>query len=76
MVMEVGNNKQIRKVGKEEYLSAPEHFNLRSGSEEGAPKCPYGNNYQWIGYDLVIEEYVRFTKSVFKILIKRRGPAK
>jgi hypothetical protein len=60
----------IRKVDMETYLINPSRYQLRNGSEDGAPKCPYGNNYKWIGYDLESEEYVRFTTSVFKILIQ------
>ena len=53
----------------EEYSQNPERYELRSGSEEEAPSCPYGNRYQWIGYDPETNEYIRFTKSVFKKLI-------
>ena len=60
----------IRKVTMEDYLLEPDRYELRSGPEEGAPNCPYGNHYQWIGYDLDGKEYVRFTKSVFKKLVK------
>lgn len=60
----------LKRVNMEVYLLNPTRFELRKGSSEGAPKCPYGNNYQWIGFDLVEKEYVRFTKSVFKLLIQ------
>jgi hypothetical protein len=60
----------IRKVTMEEYLRAPDRYELRSGQEEDAPLCPYGNHYQWIGYDKVAGEYIRFTKSVFKKLVQ------
>ena len=53
----------------ETYLSHPGRYELRPGNQPDAPHCPYGNKYQWIGYDLVSKEYVRFTKSVFKLLI-------
>ena len=59
----------MRKVNMETYLSEPIRYELRSGDSESAPLCPYGNHYEWIGYDLQEEEYVRFTKSVFKLLI-------
>lgn len=52
-----------------DYLSDPKRYELKSGSAENAPLCPYGNHYQWIGYDKVEEEFVRFTKSVFKKLV-------
>jgi len=57
----------------EEYLQTPDRFELRSGSLPDAPSCPYGNQYQWIGFDKVTQEYVRFTKSVFKKLIVEKG---
>jgi hypothetical protein len=60
----------MRKVNMQAYQSAPERYELRRGSSEGAPSCPYGNEYQWVGYDKVLEEYVRFTKSVFKLLVR------
>lgn len=60
----------MRKVNMQDYLTQPDRYELRSGSEPGAPLCPYGNPYQWVGYDLVAQEYVRFTKSVFKKVIR------
>ena len=54
----------------EDFLKKPARYELRSGSSEGAPLCPYGNHFQWIGYDKEALEYVRFTKSVFKKLIR------
>ena len=60
----------LRKVNMETYKLQPERYELRTGTEQGAPSCPYVNQYQWIGYDLIKEEYVRFTKSVFKKVIK------
>lgn len=59
----------------QEYRMQPERYEIRSGSVVDAPSCPYGNRYQWIGYDLLEQEYVRFTKSVFKILIKTHNDA-
>lgn len=56
----------LRKVTMQEYRMQPERYEIRSGSEADAPSCPYGNRYQWIGYDLLEQEYVRFTKSVLK----------
>lgn len=50
----------------------PNRYELRSGQLEDAPTCPYGNPYQWVGYDLEAKEYVRFTKSVFKKLIRSK----
>lgn len=60
----------LRKVNMETYLVSPNRYELRSGNEENAPLCPYGNHYEWIGFDSEMKEYVRFTKSVFKKLIK------
>lgn len=55
------------------YHLSPSRFELRKGTAQGAPLCPYGNNYSWIGYDKKERKYVRFTKSVFKKLIKEIG---
>lgn len=63
----------LRRVNMEEFSLAPWRFKLRSGGEDQAPSCPYGNTYQWIGYDLLDSEYVRFSKSVFKKLIANNG---
>lgn len=56
----------LPKVNKKAYLEEPERYELRSGSESGAPLCPYGNHYKWIGYDKVRGIYRRVTKAVFK----------
>ena len=61
----------MRKVDMKEFLMNSHRYELRSGQEEGAPLCPYGNNYKWIGFDSMANEYVRFTTSVFKILVHR-----
>lgn len=60
----------MRRVIMEEFLKQPDRYELRSGSSEGAPLCPFGNHFQWIGYDKEVAEYVRFSKSVFKKLIE------
>lgn len=52
------------------YLKNPSQYELRSGNEENAPLCPYGNHYVWIGFDIEKQEYVRFAKSVFKKLVQ------
>ena len=61
----------MRRVIMEEFLKEPNKYELRSGSCEGAPLCPFGNNFQWIGYDKEAAEYVRFSKSVFKKLVRQ-----
>ena len=63
----------MRKVSMDLYLAEPARYELRRGAAEGAPPCPYGNQFQWIGYDLQLKEYIRFTKSVFKLLIANNG---
>lgn len=60
----------MRKVNVATYLENPNRYELRMGSEEGAPACPFGNHYAWIGYDKEEKEYVRFTKRLFKRLIR------
>jgi len=59
----------MRKVDKATYNLTPGRYILKEGNGPDAPDCPYGNKYKWIGYDLDAKEYVRFTKSVFKLLI-------
>ncbi|GAB5520832.1 MAG: hypothetical protein RhofKO_30830 [Rhodothermales bacterium] len=61
----------MKKVDMQTYRADPARYELRSGDQPDAPRCPYGNAYQWIGYDLVERAYVRFTTSVFKLLIAR-----
>ncbi len=62
------NKPALRRVLMKDYLNNPAQFELRSGAEQDAPPCPFGNRYQWIGYDRATGEYVRLTKSVFKKL--------
>ena len=62
----------FRKVNMEQYQRLPERYRLVSGDTEGAPLCPYGNLYEWIGFDIEKGEFVRFTKSVFKLLVDLR----
>lgn len=63
---------EIRRVDMEQYLHSPKQYKLVSGESKGAPLCPYGNHYEWIGYDTLSQEYVRYTKSVFKLLMKSK----
>lgn len=62
---------ELKRIRKVEYDIDPNRYELRSGSETNAPLCPYGNHYKWIGFDLKTNEYVRLTKSVFKLLINK-----
>ena len=55
----------------EAYQQEPDRYELRSGQEKDAPDCPFGNRYAWVGYDKDSQSYVRFTKSVFKLLINK-----
>ena len=57
-----------------DYQEQPDRYALVSGDKPDAPDCPYGNKFKWIGYDYQTCEYVRFTKSVFKLLIKEVDP--
>jgi hypothetical protein len=61
------------KVNMKTYLREPGRYELRPGTAEGAPLCPYGNHYQWIGYDKLTDEYLRFTKSVSKKLMAEQA---
>lgn len=63
----------LRKVNSESYTKDPSRYELISGSTKGAPLCPYGNHYQWIGFDKSENEFVRFTTSVFKKLIGQKN---
>ncbi len=49
---------------------SPDRYQLRKGTLEDAPPCPFGHRFKWIGFDNEKKEYVRVTKSVFKRLIK------
>lgn len=63
----------MRKVDMHTYLENPLRYTLRSGAMyDDAPLCLYGNKLQWVGYDLKLKEYIRFTKSVFKLLIRKK----
>lgn len=59
------------KISTEIYQLNPDRYILVSGYEEGAPRCPYGNIQQWVGYDTLSKEYIRFTKSVYKTLVEK-----
>lgn len=59
----------MNKITAAIYDLDPDRYILISGHEEGAPRCSFGNIQEWVGYDTKSEEYIRFTKSVFKRLI-------
>jgi len=61
----------MTKITAKIYQQAINQYVLVSGFTPGAPTCPYGNHYQWVGYDLLNKKYVRFTKSVYKKLIQK-----
>ena len=60
----------LRVITSEMYHRSPNRYELRKGTEHAAPNCPFGNRFEWIGFDKEKREYVRVTKSVFKRLIK------
>lgn len=60
------------KVTAEMYQQDPNRYILVSGHHEGAPTCSYGNVQQWVGYDKKDQKFIRFTKSVFKQLVKQK----
>ncbi|MEZ4885714.1 MAG: hypothetical protein R3E32_13355 [Chitinophagales bacterium] len=62
----------MKRVNMSDFLSDPNRYKLKSGSEPNAPLCPFGNHYQWIGFDKAEQEFVRFTKSVFKKLVNEK----
>lgn len=61
----------LRIIDSATFNAAPNRYKIRSGCNAGAPFCPYGNKYNWIGFDTAFNEFVRFTKSVFKKLITK-----
>ena len=58
------------KVNMKQNQLSPNRYKLVSGNSNGAPLCPYGNHFEWVGYDIMLDEYVRFTNSVFKLLVR------
>ena len=64
---------ELKRIRKVEYDIDPNRYELRSRSETNAPFCPYGNIYKQVVFDLKGNEYVRFAKSVVKLLIKKNG---
>jgi hypothetical protein len=65
----------LERINSENFYKNPDRYQLVSGRIKGAPTCPYGNHYQWIGYDKLENKFVRFTKSIFKKLISTQTPS-
>ena len=59
-------------INAQDYNADPERYELRRGDAENAPSCPFGNRYEWIGFDKHKMRYIRVTKSVFKKLIRQK----
>ncbi len=68
--MEENTKYNLKVITADLYKASPQRYELRKGNVEGAPLCPFGNQFEWIGYDLEDQVYVRMTKSVFKKMIK------
>lgn len=62
----------LTKVNREIFDREPKRYSLAEGNRSGAPRCPYGNYYSWIGFDNLEQEYVWFSKSVYKELIRNK----
>jgi len=62
----------MNKVTAAMYQENKERYILVAGTEDGAPRCSYGNIQKWVGYDVERKEYVRFTKSVFLKLVHEK----
>lgn len=60
------------RITRELYDQDPTRYTIVRGDTEGAPFCPYGHCFQWVGYDLQEKAFVRFTKSVFKHLVQEK----
>jgi hypothetical protein len=63
----------LRRINSETYHNNTSRYKLVAGTTKDAPLCPFGNSYKWIGYDNHENEFVRFTKSVFKKLIAQKN---
>lgn len=62
----------MEKITAEDYQKNPTRYIIVAGDEEGAPTCSYGHVQNWVGYDTVLKQYVRFTKSVFLKLVHEK----
>jgi len=59
----------MRRVNSEAFKLEPTRYELRAGSEPNAPNCPFGNRYEWIGFDLKILLNRLFQKVIRTILV-------
>ena len=65
--------KQVNtKITRELFDKDSDRYILVSGTSKGAPLCPYGNHFKWVGYDLKEDSFVRFTKSVYQQIVKEK----
>lgn len=42
----------MERVNSEMYHNNPARYTIVSGAIDGAPKCPFENKHQWVGFDL------------------------
>lgn len=70
---DISKKNNLPVIDAETYRQEPDRYELREGTADGAPLCPYGNQYQWIGFDRKTKSYLRFTKSVFKAILQERN---
>lgn len=61
---------KIKKVNAEVFNAEPDRFMLTDGNRHGAPTCPFGNHLPLVGFDISEQQYVRYTKSVYKRIKK------
>lgn len=61
----------MNKITADMYYANPGRYTLVKGTTQGAPSCPYGNAYAWVGYDRETDAFVRFTKSVYNQLLDK-----
>lgn len=57
-------------ITAEMFKVSLERYEIRKGTLQDAPPCPFGNKFKWTGFDKNEMEYVRVTKSVFKQLVE------
>ena len=55
----------LRVVDAETFDSDPARYELKV-DPPNPPLCPYGNPQKYVGFDNKANEYIRFTKSVFR----------